>query len=134
VVSAKIGYDLFRWVALQGHLAGASTDAQVPPPTVGQTFQSYYFLAEARFQIPIRRFAIFGEGGGGVGLFSNNVLDQVRVTNGGRVTVAVVGGGGLDYHTLNRHFSVGLDVDYMWLANFTNSHAMTFCAYMRYVH
>jgi hypothetical protein len=131
VIGAKIGYDLFRWLALQGHLAGASTDANLPPPTIGQTFQSYFFLGEARFSVPIRRFKLFGEGGGGVALVSTNVLDQVGVTHG-RATVAVVGGGGMDYHTLNRHFSLGLVVDYMWLGNFTNSHALTFNGYLRY--
>ena len=33
-LGVKVGYDLFRWLAVQGHLAGASTDANLPPPTI----------------------------------------------------------------------------------------------------
>jgi len=134
VVGVKLGYDLFRWLAVQGHLAGASTDANLPPPTVGQTFQSYFFLGEARLSLAIRRFAIFGEGGGGAALLSTNVLDEVGVTHGSRSTFAIVGGGGMDYHTLNRHFSVGVVIDYLWLAQFTNAHALSCNGYLRYTH
>lgn len=134
VVGVKLGWDLFRWLALQAHVAGASSDANLPPPTVGQTFQTYLFLAEARLSLRLRRFALFGEGGGGAGLLSTNVLQQVGVTHGGLSTVAVVGGGGVDYHTLNRHFSVGVVVDYVWLANFTNAHALALDGYLRYTH
>ena len=47
-------------------------------------------------------------------------------------TFAVIGGGGLDYHTLNRHFSVGLGADYVWLSTFTGGHALSFDVYLRY--
>ncbi len=131
---ARLGYDIFRWLAVQLHVAGVSSDANVPPPTVGQTIQTYVFDAEARFGLQIRRFQLFAEGGGGVALVSNNVLDLVGVTNGGRLTVAVIAGGGLDYHTLNRHFSFGLGADYIWLGNFNSAHALAINAYLRYTH
>ncbi len=134
VFGARIGYDFTRWLAVQAHVAGASNDANLPPPTVGQTFQTYEFAGEARFAIPIQRFQIFAQGGAGVAVLSTNVLDSVGVTHGGHATLIIVGGGGLDYHTLNRHFSVGLGGDYAWLANFTNAHALEITAYLKYTH
>jgi hypothetical protein len=128
----RVGYDLLRWLALQLHAAGASSDANLPPPTVGQSFQLYTYAAEARLSLQLRRFALFAEGGGAVAQVSTNVLDQVGVTNGKRFSFAVVAGGGLDYHTLNRHFSVGLGADFLWLANFTNAQGLALDAYLRY--
>jgi hypothetical protein len=128
----RIGYDFWRWLAVQVHVVGASSDASLPPPTVGQSFQTYIYAAEARFSAQIRRFSLFAEGGGGAANLSNNILDQVRVSDGKRVSFAIVGGGGIDYHTLNRHFSFGLGADYVWLINFTGAHAISVDGYLRY--
>jgi hypothetical protein len=91
------------------------------------------YAAEARLQVQIRRIALSLEGGAGAAQITSNVLQQVGVTKGA-FSLAVIGGVGLDYHTLNRHFSVGLDVDYMWLQGWTSSHGITATAYLRYTH
>ena len=62
------------------------------------------------------------------------MLDQVGVTGGQRFSLAVVAGGGLDYHTLNRHFSFGVGADYLWLAGFDKSNAIAAQAYLKYTH
>jgi hypothetical protein len=134
MMGARLGYDLFRWLAVQAHVVGVSANANLPPPTVGQTFQTYVFAGEARFGLQLRRFQLFAEGGGGAVMLSNNILDAVGVSHGSRASFAVVAGGGLDYHTLNRHFSFGLGADYVWMGQFTNAHALTVDGYLRYTH
>ncbi len=109
----RLGWDIFRWLDVQAHLMGSNHDAQTPPPTSGQSFQTLLYAGEIRLKAQIRRFQLFAEGGAGLGQITSNVLDQVGVTNGHLFTLAVIAGGGLDYHTLNRHFSVGLGVDYL---------------------
>jgi hypothetical protein len=128
----RLGYDLFRWLDVQVHVLGASSDASTPPPQFGQSFQTYLYEGEVRLKVQIHRFQLFGEGGAGLAQVSTNVLEQVGVTHGSNFTFAVVGGGGLDYHTLNRHFSVGLGADYVWLSTFTGGHALTAQVYLRY--
>jgi outer membrane protein with beta-barrel domain len=128
----RLGYDLFRWLDVQAHVMGASSNASLPPPTVGQSFQTYLYAGEVRLKLQIHRFQLFAEGGAALAQVSTNVLEQVGVTHGSNFTFAVVGGGGLDYHTLNRHFSVGLGADYVWLSTFTGGHALSFDVYLRY--
>jgi hypothetical protein len=128
----RFGYDVFRWLAVQAHVMGGSEDANTPPPTFGQSFQTYLYDGEVRVTVQIRRFALFAEGGAGLGQVSSNVLDQVGVTHDSHFSMAIVGGGGLDYHTLNRHFSVGLGADYVWLASFTGGQALSADVYLRY--
>lgn len=128
----RLGYDLFRWLDVQAHVIGASSDANLPPPTVGQSFQTYLYAGEVRLKLQIHRFQLFAEGGAALAQLSSNVLEQVGVTHGLVFTFAVVAGGGLDYHTLNRHFSVGLGADYVWLSTFTGGHALSFDVYLRY--
>jgi hypothetical protein len=128
----RLGYDLFRWLALQAHVMGASAEATLPAPTAGQSFQTLLYAGEARLSVAIRRFALFAEGGAAAAQIASNVLDSVNVTQGNRLSFAVVAGGGLDYHTLNRHFSVGVGLDYVWMQAFNSSSALSIDAYLRY--
>jgi hypothetical protein len=131
----RLGYDLTRWLALQAHVAGASNDATLPAPTVGQSVQTFLYAGELRAQLQIRRVALSLEGGAGITQLSNNVLDQVGISQGGNlISLAIIGGAGVDYHTLNRHFSVGVIADYIWMQGFNSTHAMTATAYLRYTH
>jgi hypothetical protein len=128
----RIGYDLFRFLAVQAHILGASQDTNTPPPTFGQSFQTYVYAGEAKVTVQLRRFAIFAEGGAGLLQLSSNVLDQVGVTHGSRFSLAILAGGGLDYHTLNRHFSVGVGADYLLMPSLTGGHAIIANVYLRY--
>jgi hypothetical protein len=128
----RLGYDLFRWLDVQAHILGASSDASTPPPQFGQSFQTYLYAGEVRLKLQIHRFQLFAEGGAALAQVSTNVLEQVGVTHGSNFTFTVIAGGGLDYHTLNRHFSVGLGGDYVWLATFTGGHALSLDVYLRY--
>ncbi len=128
----RLGYDLVRWLDVQAHVLGASSDATTPPPTTGQSFQTYLYAGEVRLKLQLHRFQLFAEGGAALAQVSTNVLEQVGVTHGSNFSFAVVAGGGLDYHTLNRHFSVGLGADDVWMASFTGGHALSADVYLRY--
>jgi hypothetical protein len=131
----RLGYDFLRWLSVQLHVQGSSLDANLPPPAEGQSFQTFVYTGEAHLQVQIRRFALYAEGGAGLGQLSNNVLDQVAISSGGTlVSLAVIAGGGLDYHTLNRHFSIGIGADYLWLQAFHSTSALTAQAYLKYTH
>ncbi len=135
IFGVRLGYDITRWLAVQAHVSGGSSDANVPPPTVGQSFQTYLYDGEVRLKLQIRRFGLFAEGGAGIAQLSNNVLDAVKISSGGSlVSLAILAGAGLDYHTLNRHFSFGVGADYVYLQGFNNSHALTAQAYLKYTH
>ncbi len=131
---ARLGYDVLRWLSVQAHVMGASAEATVPGPQEGQSFQTLVYGAEAHLQAQIRRFGLYAEAGAACAQIASNVLDQVGVTAGNRFSLAVVAGGGLDYHTLNRHFSFGVGADYLWLAQFDKSHALSVQAFLKYTH
>jgi hypothetical protein len=128
----RLGYDLFRWLDVQAHVMGVSANANLPPPTVGQSFQTYLYAGEVRLKLQIHRVQLFAEGGAALAQISTNVLQQVGITRGSEFTFTVVAGGGLDYHTLNRHFSVGVGGDYVWLSQFTGGHGLSLDVYLRY--
>jgi hypothetical protein len=134
VLGVRVGWDIFRWLDVQTHITGSSHDAETPPPTFGQSFQTLMYTGEVRLKLQLRRFQIFGEGGAGLGQITSNVLDQVGVTDGNQFTLVVIAGGGLDYHTLNRHFSVGLGADYLFLSNWHQTSSLTAQAYLRYTY
>jgi hypothetical protein len=134
VFGVRLGWDLFRWLDVQAHVAGSSHDANTPPPTFGQSFQVLMYTGEVRLKLQIRRFQLFAEGGAGLGQITSNVLDQVGVTDGNHYSLVVIAGGGLDYHTLNRHFSVGLGADYLFLADWHQQSSLTAQAYLRYTY
>lgn len=107
---ARLGYDLFRWAAIQVHAVGSThrTDFATGPQS-GQLIQFYQATAELKLAIPISQFAIFAHGGAGFGHLSTNLLETAGLTGADAQTGLVfAGGGGLDYHTLTRHFSLGL--------------------------
>ena len=130
----KLGYDVLRWLSVQAHVMGASAEAKIPGPNEGQSFQTLVYGGEAHLQAQIRRVGLYAEAGAACAQIASNVLDAANVTNGHRFTVAAVAGGGVDYHTLNRHFSFGIGADYLFLAKFDKSHAISAQAFLKYTH
>jgi hypothetical protein len=130
----RLGYDISRWLSVQAHLLGASAEAKLSGPNEGQSFQTLVYGGEAHLQAQIRRFGLYGEAGAACAQIASNVLDQTGLTGGHHFSLAVIAGGGLDYHTLNRHFSFGVGADYLWLANFAKSSAVSAQAFLKYTH
>lgn len=137
----RLGYDLQRWLAVQAYAGATMSSASAPPPFLGQSFQTYWYGLEGRLQLQLRRVGLYLAGGaGGLNLSSNLFGVDRRDPSGAdfnvtfvrRFTFIALAGAGIDLHTLNRHFSVGLAADYMWLAQFSSSHALSLAAYLRY--
>ena len=135
VFALRMGYDLFSWLSLYAHGQGSFHEATPPPPPENQHFQSYLAGAGMRIQLSIGRLGIFGHGTTGILFFSSNILDRTGITTPQtRSTFAFGGGGGLDWHTWNRHFSFGLAGDYILGPGLANTSAITTTLYLRYSH
>ena len=129
----RSGYDLFSWLSLGAYLAGSTHEATVPPPPDREYFQLYTGAAEGRITVRVWRLALFAEGTLGAAAVSTNVLDRVAVTEpDSHLTMVFGGGGGLDYHIQNRHFSIGLACDYALYPSFDASSALNVRLYLRY--
>ena len=130
-----IGYDVFRWLALYVAGQGSIHEAAPPPPPVNQHFQTYLVAGGLRLSGAAGRLGASVHGTAGVFDISNNVLDRTGITTPlGRSAFVVGGGGALDWHTWNRHFSLGLLADYVFAAGLSNTSALTTTVYLRYSH
>src|SRR5689334_7178275 len=68
VVGARLGYDIFRWVALQVHAVGSTHTTSFPgQPQTGQLLQLYQGSAELKLSVRFGRVAVSATGGAGVG-------------------------------------------------------------------
>jgi hypothetical protein len=128
----RLGYDILRFLSVQAHIMGSSAQTRLPGPVEGQSFQTLIYGAEAHGQVQIRRVGLFAEAGAACAQIPSNVLDAAGITDGHHFSLTVVAGGGIDYHTLNRHFSFGAGADYLWLANFGKSNAIAAHAFLKY--
>ena len=128
----RLGYDILRWLSVQGHVMGSSGQVNLPGPTNGQAYETLIYSGEVHLQAQIRRIGLFAEGGVGAAQIPTNVLDEAGVTGGHHFSLAVIGGGGIEVHTLNRHFAFGASVDYIWMQKFDNSNALSAQAFIKY--
>jgi hypothetical protein len=133
-LGARLGYDLLRWVALQAHVLGSTHEGSFDgAPLDGQLLQVYQISAELKVTYTFRQLSLFGAGGMGAARLSSNLLAAAGLAPAGKRTFYAVGGGaGLDYHTLNRHFSVGLYAGYMDLLDLHAAGALVTTTYLRY--
>jgi hypothetical protein len=130
-VGARIGYDLFRFFAVQLHLMGSTHQSQGDTPIAGQLLQMYQGTLEGKLTLRLVQWSFFAEGGLGAARMSSNLLharDLARYRTG----FTVGGGAGLDYHFLSRHFSVGLRGGYYVLSDITGSRDANVTMYLRY--
>lgn len=126
----RTGYDVLRFLAIEARVGGASSTASTPPPVSGQTVQMFFYGGDVRFSLPIRQWSLAAEGGAALAQLSSNVLATVGITK--KLSVAAIAGINIDYHTLNRHFSVGVAADYLYLHSFAQAHSLQTTFYMRY--
>ncbi len=76
--------------------------------------------------------SIFGEGGVGIERLSTNALYALGIEPQYRVGFVAGGGAGIDYHSLSRHFSVGVRGGYFVMAELTSSQELIATTYLRY--
>lgn len=109
-LGGRIGYDLGRFFAVQAHVFGSThrTDFGAAPQS-GQLLQIYQLTGEVKLTLPLRQWALFVFGGGGIAQLSTNLLGTTGLTAPDDTSsLVLMGGAGLDYHPLTRHFSVGV--------------------------
>ncbi|HEX3698536.1 MAG TPA: adventurous gliding motility protein CglE [Polyangia bacterium] len=131
-LGGRVGYDLTRWLAVQAHAIGSTHETRFDGmPQAGQIIQLYQGTAELKVTVRIVQTSIFVEGGGGVARLSTNILETVGGSDQ-RNGLTAGGGAGVDYHSLSRHFSLGLRAGYFWLRDIKGSEQVTATTYLRY--
>lgn len=131
-VGLTAGYDLTRWLALEGRGFGSNHVTQFPAsPQDGELLQLYHLMGALKFSIRYRYLIVSGDGTAGVVRTSTNVLAAVGL-NDRRTSLAFGGGVGADYHTLSRHFSFGLHAGFERISGLAQSSALTTTANVRY--
>ena len=130
-IGARFGYDVFRFFALQAHFLGSTHETRGDSVVSGQLLQSYQATVEGKLTYRFTQLSIFAEGGLGAARMSSNLfyaLGYARYRTG----FTAGGGAGVDWHSLSRHFSVGLRGDYYWLRDVSGSQDLIATAYLRY--
>ncbi len=133
-VGARVGYDVFRWLALQVHAWGSTHATRFPDaPQSDQLFQILHGTAELKLTLRLGQIAFFGVGGAGLARLSTNLLGTTGFTDPDvRQSLVFLGGAGLDYHTRSRHFSFGAGGNYLRYAAIYAPGAVAVTAYARY--
>ena len=130
-VGARLGYDIFRFFAIQAHLLGSTHQTQGDTPTAGQLMQVYQGTVEGKLTLRLVQWSFFAEGGLGAARMSSNLL-YARGLARYRTGFTFGGGGGIDYHFLSRHFSIGLRGGFYVLSDVTSSRDASSTMYLRY--
>jgi hypothetical protein len=130
-VGARVGYDIFRFFALQAHVVGSTHQTQGDTPVAGQLLQMYQATVEGKLTLRLVQWSFFAEGGLGLARMSSNLLFALGIARY-RTGFTAGGGGGVDYHFLSRHFSVGLRGGYYLLRDVSNSRDGMVTTYLRY--
>jgi hypothetical protein len=132
-IGARVGYDVLRFLAVQFHALGSTHLTKAGEhPQGDQLLQTYQGTVEGKLTLRFGQVSIFGEGGVGLTRLSTNLLYQLGVEQQYRTGLTAGGGGGVDYHSLSRHFSIGLRGEYYWLRDLRASTDLIATTYLRY--
>jgi hypothetical protein len=134
VIGVRLGYDVFRWVALQVHAAGSTHTTSFPGmPQSGQILQLYQGTGELKLTVRFGRVSASAMGGAGLARLSSNLLGTTGLTEPDvQNTLVMLGGLGADYHTMSRHFSFGLSSSFAKYQRLHTTGAISATAYVRY--
>ena len=134
LIGVRLGYDFFRWVALQVHGVGSShTTTFKDLPQSGQILQVYQATGEAKLTLRFGRVAASAMGGAGLARLSSNLLGTTGLTEPDvQNTLVMLGGLGADYHTMSRHFCFGLAASFARYQRLRTTGAISATAYVRY--
>jgi hypothetical protein len=131
-LSARIGYEIRRWIAFQLHATGAIRrydDGVLRRELLGEGV----YTGEVRLGVPFRRFVIAVHGGGGVDQLSNNLLQVADIApDNRRLSFAWDAGLSFDVHSLNRHNSGGFIATFIGTPTLRSSGMLLLQAYFRY--
>ena len=130
-VGARFGYDILRFFALQAHLLGSTHETKEDSLVSGQLLQTYQGTIEGKLTYRFTQTSIFAEGGFGAARMSSNLLYALGAARY-RTGFTAGGGGGVDYHSLSRHFSIGLRGGFFWLREVSGTRDLIVTTYLRY--
>jgi hypothetical protein len=130
-IGTRVGYDINRFVAAQVHVLGSTHETKGDGPLAGQLIQTYQGMVEGKATLRFGQTSLFAEGGIGVTRFSTNLLYTLGIGHF-RTGLTLGGGGGFDYHSLSRHFSVGVRAGYNTLRDVPGSQDLVATTYLRY--
>lgn len=130
----RLGYDLLRWAAVQVHGFGSTHATSFRGrPQSGQLLQLYQVAGELKVTARWSQWAVLAFGGAGMGRLSTNLLGTTGLTDADvRATFLVIGGAGVDYHTMSRHFSFGFTPTFVRLTRVRAPGAILATAHVRY--
>ena len=77
-VGARLGYDIFRFFAIQAHLLGSTHQTQGDTPTAGQLMQVYQGTVEGKLTLRLVQWSFFAEGGLGAARMSTQLAVRPR--------------------------------------------------------
>jgi hypothetical protein len=134
VVGARLGYDLLSFLALQVHACGSThTTSFKDMPQGGQLLQLYQGTAELKLTVRFGQLAADAWGGVGLVGLSSNLLGTTGLTNPDvQSSLVYLGGLGLEYHTMSRHFSFGLAGGFSKYPRVHTTGAISATGYVRY--
>jgi opacity protein-like surface antigen len=134
-IDIRVGYDVFPWLSVGGHLGASIHEATVPPPPVGEYFQLYHGSADVRLGYLFGRLGAFVDGRVGGSMISSNVLEKVAILEPGqRFSLSFAAGAGVEYQLENRHYAVGLAGQWMLMPDFDGTQGVTTRLYLRYTY
>jgi hypothetical protein len=132
-IGARLGYDIFRFFAVQAHVLGSTHLTKANDrPQGDQLIQTYQGMVEGKLTLRFGQLSLFGEGGVGLARLSTNLLYQLGIEQQYRTGLTAGGGAGIDYHSLSRHFSIGLRGELYWLRDLSASKDLIATTYLRY--
>lgn len=132
-IGARLGYDIFRFFAVQVHALGSTHLTKANDrPQGDQLIQTYQGMIEGKLTLRFGQLSVFGEGGVGLARLSTNLLYQLGIEQQYRTGLTAGGGAGIDYHSLSRHFSIGLRGELYWLRDLSASKDLIATTYLRY--
>lgn len=127
-----VGYDVTRWLAIEARGLGSTHTTHFSDgPQDGELLQLYQGLGALRLSLRHRSLALSASAEGGVLHTSTNVLATAGL-NDQRTSLVYGGGLGVEYHTLSRHFAVGLRGSYAQARGLDHTQLLVTTAFLRY--
>jgi hypothetical protein len=131
IAGARCGYDLFRFFALEARALGSTHETKGDTPVSGQLLQTYQGTIGGKLTLRLVQWSFFAQGAIGATRMSSNLLHALGLATY-RTGLATGGGGGVDYHTLSRHVSVGARAEFYRLIHVEGSSDLIVTTYLRY--
>lgn len=136
-VSVKVGYDVFRFVAVALGMRGHSHRALFPDRSFsGQALQQLQGTAELKLGFQLGALGIAAFGGGGFARFSTNLLESAGYVDSPESSASLqplfMGGLDVSWHPETRQFTFGITGDFIKMPRILTMGQVQAQAYVRH--